>query len=140
MQLVNQLENLCPGGRVEVARRLIREGYWGENRQCACTRHTLTLATGELGRKMIHSVFELNHTEQFFRPFLNFRPRPATKVQRQCDILEAVERRQEIEELKYEADLVTTHARQVVVWQIREILVLDRNRSAAGTVQTPDQV
>ena len=82
MQLVNKLENLCSGDRIEVARRLIREEYWGKDRQCPRNRHTLTLAAGEFVRKMIHSVVELNHAEQFLRPFLNFRPRPATKVQR----------------------------------------------------------
>ena len=58
---------------------------------------------------------ELDERQQLARALVDFRARPAAQVQRQADILQADQRRQQVEELEDEADLVAAHARQVVV-------------------------
>src|SRR5262249_37876751 len=65
-------------------------------------------------------------------------PGPSAQVQRQADVLETRERRQQVEELEDEADLVATDLRQVVVGKPVERLAVDEDRSRRRRVEGAD--
>ena len=61
-------------------------------------------------------------------------------MQRQPDVLETGERRQQVEELEDEADLVPPHSRQIVVGETREQLAVDPHVARACGVEAADEV
>src|SRR5262245_20301324 len=61
-------------------------------------------------------------------------------MQRQPDVFDAGKRRQQVEELKDEADLVATDPRQLIVRQAAERFVVDADRSGGRPVEAADQV
>ena len=61
-------------------------------------------------------------------------------MKRQADVLETGQRRQQVEELKDEPNLVPTRARQVVVRQSGQRLAVDANLSGRGAIETADQI
>ena len=83
---------------------------------------------------------ELNEVQQFFSTILDFLTRPFSEVQRERDILERIQRRQQVEKLKDKTDLVATHAREVIIREFAQILAVDSNLSRGRPVQTADQV
>src|ERR1019366_7397982 len=82
--------------------------------------HALALAARELVRQMLETRAELHEIEQFPGALLDLAARPAAQVQRQADVFEARERRQQVEELEDEADLVASHFRQLIVGHAAE--------------------
>ena len=61
-------------------------------------------------------------------------------MERQPDVLEARKRRQEIEELKDEADLVAPHAREIVVREAVEDLAVHGHRAGGRAVEAADEI
>ena len=61
-------------------------------------------------------------------------------MQRQADVLEARERRQQVEELEDEADLVAPDPRQVVVGQAAERFAVDADLAGGRAIEAADQV
>jgi hypothetical protein len=100
VKFVHQPQDLRSGSGVEVSGRFVGEEDWRVDRQGAGDRDALPFTTGKLVREMIHAMVELNHLDQLSGALFNFGTRPVTQMQRQRDIFEAVERRQEVEELK----------------------------------------
>ena len=125
VQIANQRENLLAGVRVEIAGRLVGEQDRRIDRQRARDRDALALAAGQLLRQVLQAVAELHQSQQLARALVDLLARPAAQVQRQADVLEARQRRQQVEELKDEADLVAPDARQLVVGQAGERLAVD---------------
>ena len=61
-------------------------------------------------------------------------------MQRQRDVLQARQRRQQVEELEDESDLVAPHARQLVVAEFRKRLPVQLDLALSRPVQPADQV
>ena len=112
VQVANQREDLLAGARVEVAGRLVGEQDRRIDRQRAGDRDALPLAARQLVGQMLQPVSELHERQQLARALVDLLARPAAQVQRQADVLEARQRRQQVEELEDEADLVAPDARQ----------------------------
>ena len=62
--------------------------------------------------KMVHALGQLHQVEQLARTIVDLLPWPAAQMQRKRHILDARQTRQQIEELKDEAELVAPHRRQ----------------------------
>ena len=67
---------------------------------------------------VLEAVPELHEFEQLARAVGRLAPRPPAQMQRQRHVLDTGERRQQVEELEDEADLVTAHAGQAVVREL----------------------
>ena len=61
-------------------------------------------------------------------------------MQRNRDVFKARERRQQIEELEDESDLVAPHSRQAVIGEPAETRAVDRDFTAAGLVEAANKV
>ena len=116
VQIAQQRENLGAGPRVEIAGRLVPEQDRRIDRQRPRNRDALALAAGELVGQMIDALSEADEIAAVRRArVLRLPARPAPQMQRQGDVLGGRQRRQQVEELEDEPDLVAPHARQRVV-------------------------
>ena len=61
-------------------------------------------------------------------------------MQRQADVFEARQGRQQVEELEDEADLVAPHARQLIVGQAGERFAVDADLAGGRAVEAADQI
>src|SRR5689334_22954905 len=89
---------------------------------------------------MLEAVTELHHLQQFARALLNLSARPAPEMQRQGNILEAIQCGKQVEELKDEADLVAAHASEFIIRKCAETLSFDSNVAGRGPVKACDKV
>jgi hypothetical protein len=62
------------------------------------------------------------------------------ELERQHDVLPRVERRQEVEELEDEADVLAAELRQVVVAELRDLGARDLDRSDGRLVEAREDV
>src|SRR5207344_45598 len=100
----------------------------------------LPFATGKFVGEMVEAAAQLHKLQQVARPFVDFLAAQPLEVQRQCDVLHAGERRQEIEKLENEADLVAAKAGQIVVGEGRDGLAVDANLARGGAIESTNQV
>ena len=61
-------------------------------------------------------------------------------MKRECDVLETRQAGQEIEKLKDEAELVSSHLREPVIWQPVEPLPVERDRAGGRPIEAADEV
>ena len=83
---------------------------------------------------------ELHEREQLTRCRLDLASRPPAQMQRQPDIFEAGQRRQQVEELEDESNRVSAQAGQFVVGEIVERLSAHSDVAGRGTIESTDQV
>jgi hypothetical protein len=103
-------------------------------------RDALPFPARELLREVRQARAELYETQQLPGALVHLAPRPPAQVQREPDVLHAGERGQQVEELEDEADLVAPHARQLVVREPAERLVVHADLPRRGAVEPSDQV
>ena len=84
--------------------------------------------------KVRESMTELHELQQLAGALVDLTARPAAQVQRQADVLEARERRQQVEELEDEADLVAADSRQLVVGETAERFAVDADFAGVAVV------
>ena len=129
MQIAYEPQDLGAGLSIEISRRFIREQNRGIDRQRARNGDALALPARQLVRKMIRPRGQADQLEQLARPIVDFLPWPAAQVERQRHILEAGQARQEVEELKYEAELVAADGRQSIVRQAVQAQAVECDRA-----------
>src|SRR5439155_21285366 len=78
--------------------------------------------------------------QKLLRAFFNLLARPLPQMQRQRDIFDAIQRRQQVEKLKDEADLVAANTSEIVIREFAKILAFDSNLAGCGPVKAADQV
>lgn len=61
-------------------------------------------------------------------------------MQRQADVFDTGEGREQIEELKNKSDLVAADFGELVVGESREIFVVHANRAGRGAIEAADQI
>jgi hypothetical protein len=105
VDVANQGQDLFACAGVEIPGRLVGEEDRRVDRQGARDGDALALAAGELVGEMLKPVFELDEAEKLARAVVDVLARPAAQVQRQADVLDRGERRQQVEELEDEAIL-----------------------------------
>ena len=122
------------GGRgVQVAGGLVGEDDLGPAGQGPGHRHTLLLATGELGRPVLEPVRQADGADDPVEPALV--GLPTRQHQRQRDVLDGVERRHEVERLEDEADAVPAQLRQLPLAEAGEVDVADVGRAGGQLVE-----
>ena len=130
MEIVNQRENVVAGAGVEVAGGLVGQDDRRVDRQRARNGDALPLAARQLLGQMVRRAAPSWTSVSSSRGALvHLAARPAAQVQRQADVLETGQRRQQVEELKDEADLVAPQPRQVIVGEAAERLAVDATRA-----------
>src|SRR6476661_7004275 len=134
MKILNEFENLFTSAGIEISGGFIGEQDWRINRQGSRNGDALAFTTREFFRQVIHSVTELDEFQQFLRAIFNLLSRPVPQVQRKRDVFDAVEGREQIEELENETDLVATDASEFVVGKLAEALALDQDFTGGWSV------
>ena len=119
VQIVNQLQDLRAGVGVQIAGGLIGKQNRREDAERAGDGHALALAAGEFVGQVIEAGAQLHEFEQLAGALVDLFAGPSAQVQRQRDVFQAGQRRQQVEELENETDLVAAHAREVVVAERR---------------------
>src|SRR5882724_12228671 len=89
---------------------------------------------------MFDTMFELDQAKKLHASLRDFLFWPVAKVQRERDVFETVQGRQQIEELKNDSNLVAPHACEIVIRERTKIDAADRNGAAAGAIQSADQI
>ena len=140
VQVADQREDLLAGARVEIAGRFVGEQNRRIDRQRAGDRDALALAARELVGQMLQPVPSWTSVSSSVARSCTLRARPAAQMQRQPDVLEARQRRQQIEELKDEADLVAPDPRQPVVGQAGERFAVDADVAGGRPIEAADQI
>src|SRR5579859_1715939 len=98
-----QFHHTTPSLVIEIACRLVANDQLRFMYQRTRDGHALLLAAAELSRQCIKARAEINRFEYLFRAGLRALASDAVDQQRNGDILDRVERRQQVEELKHEA-------------------------------------
>src|SRR5262245_57455856 len=106
VETVDEFQNLLACVRIQVTCRFVGQQDRRINGKRPRDRDTLTFAAGEFIRKMLEAVSELNQLQKFSCARVDFLPRPLAEMQRQRDVFKTIQRRQKVEELKNETDLV----------------------------------
>src|SRR5215470_16179711 len=140
MQIADERQDVFSGSAVEVTRRFVGQQDWGVHRQRARDRDALPLTAGQFFRQMRKPIAELHQRQQLARARVDLAARPPAQVKRQADVFQARQRRQQVEELENETDLVASHLRQLVVMQAGERLAVDQHIAGGGTVEATHQV
>src|SRR5438067_6559449 len=137
-QVEQELDDLGRGLGVEVAGRLVREQQAGLVQERARDRDPLLLAAREPGRKLVLSPGESDGGEERSRPLVLVE-RDAMGKGRRRDVVEARQRRQEVEALEDEADPPPVgHLRAPV--ELGDEEVADLDPSLVGRVHRADHV
>ena len=134
MKVVNEFEDFFACVRIQVAGGFIRQQYRRVYRKCSRDCHALALTTGEFVRKVFETMTELHQIEKLFDAVFDLLARPFPQMQRQCDVLQTIQRGKQVEELEDETDFIPPDARQFIVRQVGEILVFDSNLSGCRPV------
>jgi len=94
-------------------RRFVRQDDAGPIGERAGNRHPLGLAARQNGRERVPAVADFQIVQKLDRSPSRFRGIRPGQVERDGDVVGAVEERQEIVELKDEADLVQEQSAQI---------------------------
>lgn len=131
-------EHLRAAAGVEVARWFIGENDRGPAGHRAGTRHTLLLATGQLAGLVIQARTQPHGVDDGVEPLLiGFCP---GDVQRKSDVLLGVERRDEVEALEHESDLIAPKGGQFLVFQRGQVNVAHGHRAFGDRVEAGQAV
>src|SRR5438105_5023711 len=93
-------------------------------------RHALHFAARELVRKVPRSIGQTDSLEYFVHATIDIRSRDFRQRQRKSDVLEYVQRRDEVEELENVTDRLATQHRQFMFAQRRSFLVAEEDAPA----------
>src|SRR5262245_4880284 len=113
MKIVDQLQDLLSRMCIEISSRLVCKQYRRINRKRSRDRNPLALTAGQFIGQVIYPASKLNQIEQLLCALLDFLARPLSQMKRKRNIFEAVQRGQQVEELKNKSDFVAANARQI---------------------------
>ena len=125
-----------PACEVEVAGRLVGEDDLRAARQRAGDGDALLLAAGELGRAVLEPVAEADGVDDVVEPLLV--GLASGERQRECDVLDRVQGRNQVVRLEDEADLVAAHLRELLLVQSGELDVAEEHLPRCERVESGD--
>jgi N-methylhydantoinase A len=125
---------------VQITGRLIRQQDRRINGERASNGAALAFAAGKLVGQMVEARAKANQVEQFFRSLVNLLRRPASQVQGNRAVLQASQRRQQVEELKDEPDFVAAQARQFIVGEPAQPAAIDLDFSRCGRIEAANEI
>src|SRR5438876_11500103 len=85
-------------------------------------------------------MIELDKMQELSGAVVHLRASPAAQMKRQAHVLDRRQRRQQIEELKDEPDLVSPDPGQLIVGEAGESLAVDSHLARGRSIETTDQV
>jgi hypothetical protein len=132
-----ELDDLRPGGGVEVAGGLVGQDEPRPQRQGPGDRHALLLAAGELGGVVVGAVGEPHGRKELAGPVE--RAGPAGQLQRHRHVLERGERGDQVVGLEHEADAVPAQARQRVLVEAGDLHAVQHDGAGGGPVEPGDE-
>ena len=136
VQLGEQGDHVGAVRGVEVTGRLVGEQDLRPVRERARHRDTLLLAPGELGGVVVAAIREPDALEQLERPAARLL---AAQLERHLDVLPRRERRDQVEGLEHEADLLGAHAGALVLRERREVLAVQHHAASRRPVEAGQQ-
>ena len=141
VEILDEREDLATGLGIEIAGRLVGQQDRRIDRQRSRDRHALALTARQLlGQMREAGGRAARASSSSVARSWTFDARPAAEMQRQPDILQTRQRRQQVEELKDEPDLVAPHARQRIVGQTGERFAVDPDLAGRRTVEAANEV
>jgi translation elongation factor P/translation initiation factor 5A len=109
-------------------------------RQRARDRDALLLPAGQLARAVFLAPAEAHGLEQLRGVTLALAPRHAREHHGQRDVLRRAHRRDQVERLEDDADVLLAVKAQLGAGHLREVLVEDAQRPRRGAIEPGDQV
>ncbi len=140
VELAEDAQHLAARLRVEVAGRLVGEHELGREKQGAGDRDPLLLAAGELGGEMVDAVAQPDPVEQHACALAHGRVAPLGDDRGQGHVLLRGERREQVEELEDEADVVAAQLGQLLVVEPLVVAAGDGDRPGGRRFERPDDV
>ena len=139
-ELLEEVEDVPAGGRVEVAGRLVGEQQRRVAGERTGDRHPLHLPAGELRRTVVHAVREPDLGEEPLDPLLALAPRHALEQELQLHVLPGGDLRQQVEALEDETDPPVADLREAVPAEALDLLAEQPVAPRGRRVETADQV
>src|SRR5215218_8058543 len=139
-QPLEQVHDLVAGLLVEVAGRLVGEQHVGLLHERAGDRHALLLPARELARHVARAVGEPDRVERREGAPPAVLTRDAERLQRGLHVLLRRERRDQVEPLEHEADLLGPDAAELAVGQVGELGVAERDATRRRPVECAEHL
>jgi hypothetical protein len=98
--------------RPRVSGRLVGEQQWRIVGESPRERDTLLLAARELGGQEVQTLAETELLQEQASPFARGRPGDASEIAGEFDVLERIERGEEVEVLEHEPEMPRSEAGQ----------------------------
>ena len=140
VELFQQVEDLAAGGAVEVAGRLVGDQEVGVGDDGPGDRHALLLAAGELARVMMLAAGQADDSQRRHDVLAPLAPRQVREQERQLDVLERRQDRDQVIGLEDEADVVGPPAGDLRLGEVAQVLAVHDHLAAGGPVEPGDQV
>ena len=137
VDLLQKIEDLLRGLRIQRRGRLITEEHLRIRRERPGDRHTLLLSTRQLSRIVLHPVLEADELQQLHRPRLCLFLLDPCDLQRESNISKKIPLIQEVKLLEDHAHLAT-RLPDLLITHIPEGLSLEENLSARRDLQIID--
>src|SRR4051794_24646977 len=125
---------------VEVGGRLVGEGQPRVADERTRDRGPLLLAAGHLRRHVVDAVAEADQLQQLDRPPAQRRPVVGLEHQRQLDVLDRGQERDEVVALEDVADRVVAQGGELALGERRGVLAVDGDRALGRPVEPADHV
>lgn len=140
IQMEHELQHHLRGCRIQIAGWLICEDQAGLSGDGAGQRHTLLLTTRKFRRFVPLPVCQIHLRHQVTRPVKRFASTPAFRQQRQGNILQSADRREQVVKLKDKTDVFPAEAGEFTLTGVFERYPIDRQFPAGGAVNTAQEV
>src|SRR5579875_154500 len=140
VQTLKETHNFLTGMRIEGAGGLISQENRGVIDERAGDGYALSLASGEFIWLVQHTLFEVYRAQGTASSLQSLvRGHPSVN-QGKLYIMEGGRASQEIERLKYEADLFVTNPRQLVIVHVADQLAIEIVEAFGGGIEAPDEI
>jgi len=128
-EIGEQLDDLSARLGIEHSRRLVGEDDRGATRQGSSQSDALLFTAAQIAGQKVQAIAQADAGEQFGRLTPRRRARDSLEPQRKLDVLHRGERREEIERLKHEADVVSSQKRERPLVEGRDFMLEEKEAS-----------
>src|SRR5207237_656430 len=139
VQATQQLERFFRVLRVEIAGRLVGDEDRRIGDYRACDGDALLLTAGKLPRKVRDAIAETDDVERDARTFAALLLRELRQQQRQLDVLQRGEHRDQVVHLKNESDVPRAPRRERGLVEARDLFAVDDDAAAGRSIDACDE-
>lgn len=134
----HEVENFGSCLAIEVAGRFVGKGYVGARRKSSCYGHALLLASGKLRWFVRKPICEADRLDYFVEQLLVVGG--LSEVERQGDVLDCSQGRDEVERLEHKADLVPAQQRELLFAERAQVGVANDHFAAREPIEASKTV